>query len=64
MTAPTNCGAGEDKTVRLWDARTGQEIRKFKGHSEAVTCVAISPDGKSAVSGSADRTLRLWQLAP
>ncbi|MBE9032372.1 TIR domain-containing protein, partial [filamentous cyanobacterium LEGE 11480] len=50
-----------DKTLRLWDAQTGQPIgQPLKGHSNYVWSVAFSPDGKRIVSGSWDNTLRLW----
>jgi len=32
-------------------------------HTEAVTAVCLSPDGRIALSGSTDRTLKLWELA-
>jgi len=35
----------------------------MEGHSDTVTEVAISPDGSLAMSGSRDRTIRLWDLA-
>ena len=34
----------------------------LKGHTAAVTSVTVTPDGKHAVSGSEDKTLRLWDL--
>jgi WD40 repeat protein len=35
----------------------------FRGQSEEVRCVAISPDGKTLVSGIADNTIRFWDVA-
>ena len=37
---------------------TGKEMSKLEGHAAAVNSVAISPDGKTIVSGSDDRTVR------
>ncbi len=41
----------------------GATRRRFSGHTDAVTSVAFSPDGKTALSTSADQTLRLWNVA-
>jgi WD40 repeat protein len=35
----------------------------YTGHAEAVYGVAISPDGKQLLTGSFDRTIKLWELA-
>ena len=55
-------GSG-DKTVKLWDAVTGREIRTFSGHSSLVHSVAFSPDGRQILSGSYDKTIKLWDVA-
>jgi WD40 repeat protein/serine/threonine protein kinase len=41
----------------------GWEGKTFAGHLDAVTTVALSSDGAEALSGSADRTLKLWDLS-
>jgi hypothetical protein len=54
-----------DKTVRVWDAGTGQPIgQPLTGHTDPVNSVAFSPDGTRIASGSVDTTLRLWPTSP
>ena len=42
----------------MWDMATGKEMSKLEGHTDVVMSVAISPDGKTIVSGSYDKTVR------
>ncbi len=51
---------GDDATVRLWDADTGEEVLKLQGHAATVRAVAFSPDGSRIASGSWDKTLKIW----
>ncbi len=44
--------AGHDRTVKVWDAGTGQEIRTLTGHAGGVLSVAFSPDGQRLASAS------------
>jgi WD40 repeat protein len=46
--------------VRIWDARTGQELLAFKAHTDLITCVCYSPDSLTLVTGSLDATVKLW----
>ncbi|EMD32072.1 hypothetical protein CERSUDRAFT_99771 [Gelatoporia subvermispora B] len=57
--------SGSDNgTLRLWDARTGDEILKpLNGHTSGVTSVVFSLDGARIISGSKDRTVRLWDAS-
>ena len=55
--------ASADKTLRVWDLASGQQLRILEGHSDTVEDVAVTPDGKKAISASSDKTLRLWDLA-
>lgn len=54
--------AGGDKTVRIWDAGTGDELLALT-HPAAVGRVLFSPDGAHLVTGAADGRVRLWDLA-
>jgi len=42
---------------------TGKELLTFTGHSNSVNSVAFAPDGRTALSGSDDSTLKLWDVA-
>ncbi|KAJ9136831.1 Pfs, NACHT and WD domain-containingprotein [Pleurostoma richardsiae] len=59
----TVASASYDKTVRLWDAATGEVRQTLEGHSASVIAVAFSPDGKTVASASYDETVRLWDAA-
>ena len=52
--------ASDDQTARLWDVRTGAELRRFVGHSGAVTSAHFSPDGRYVLTTSGDGSARLW----
>ncbi len=45
--------------MRVWDVRTGECTHTLNGHTEVVWCVAF--DGTTIVSGSKDRTVRIWR---
>jgi WD40 repeat protein len=47
----------------LWNAATGAEIRRFRGHLLPIRKLTFSPDGKRASTAAEDRTVRLWDVA-
>lgn len=52
--------ASWDKTLRLWELSTGTTTRRFVGHTNDVLSVSFSADNRQIVSGSRDRTIKLW----
>ena len=49
-----------DRTIRLWDIATGEQLRTLEGHTYSITSVAVSPNGTTIASGSFDGTVILW----
>ncbi|KAK5164090.1 U3 small nucleolar RNA-associated protein 13 [Saxophila tyrrhenica] len=71
--------ASQDRTVKIWDAETGEAIGVLRGHKRGVWSVAFSPPNTPAlttnesggassakgmvVTGSGDKTVRIWSLS-
>ena len=53
--------AGRDRTARVWDLKTGQEVIRLQ-HAAPVKAVAFGPDGTLLTTASVDGTARLWEL--
>ena len=49
-----------DRTLKIWDAKSGECIQTLEGHSDFVRSVCWSADGKYLVSGSNDKTIKIW----
>lgn len=49
--------------VALWDFELNSVVRRYAGHTDRVQAMAITPDGKRAVTAAADSTIRLWDLS-
>ena len=55
--------ASFDKSIKLWEGKTGKYLAAFRGHVASVYQVAWSADSRLLVSGSKDSTLKVWDIA-
>jgi WD40 repeat protein len=53
----------DHNALKVWNLATGQEVRSLDGHDGLMFCIAITPDGRFAVTGCDDKTLKVWELA-
>jgi serine/threonine protein kinase/WD40 repeat protein len=54
--------AGDDQTVRIWDAEDLNEVRVLRGHSSPVFTLSFSASGRWLASGDEGGTVKLWDL--
>ncbi len=52
--------SGSRNGIKIWDLQQGQEVITLQGHTHLVTAVAIAPDQSRLISGSEDRTVKVW----
>ncbi|KAJ1944859.1 WD repeat protein Lub1, partial [Linderina macrospora] len=53
---------GADKIIRLWDpTNPSKPVSKLAGHTDNICALAVSKDGKTLVSGSWDKTAKVWE---
>jgi WD40 repeat protein len=53
---------GKTGGVRVWDVAQGRQLAALEGHKQPVFCLAFSADGKTLATGSADGTVKLWDV--
>ncbi|KAH7311706.1 WD repeat protein [Stachybotrys elegans] len=53
---------GPEKVVRLYDPRTGSRVSKLVGHVDMIRAILVDQAGETALSASADKTVKLWSL--
>ena len=52
----------DEAEINLWQVNTGRRTGILQGHTDKVTCLAISHSGRTLISGSRDKTIRFWDL--
>nr|XP_033778783.1 notchless protein homolog 1 [Geotrypetes seraphini]XP_033778784.1 notchless protein homolog 1 [Geotrypetes seraphini]XP_033778785.1 notchless protein homolog 1 [Geotrypetes seraphini] len=60
--ARTIASASFDKSIKLWDGKTGKYLASLRGHVSAVYQISWSADSRLLVSGSSDSTLKVWDM--
>lgn len=50
--------------IQVWDLRKGAELMTLSGHTDTITCVRLSPDGKHLMTNAMDNTVRAWDVRP
>uniref|UniRef100_A0A3Q2QAB0 Striatin, calmodulin binding protein 3 n=1 Tax=Fundulus heteroclitus TaxID=8078 RepID=A0A3Q2QAB0_FUNHE len=61
-TLPVTITAHEDRHIKFFDNKSGKVIHAMVAHLDAVTSLAVDPNGIYLISGSHDCSLRLWNL--
>ncbi|CAB1417385.1 unnamed protein product [Pleuronectes platessa] len=61
-TLPITITAQEDRHIQFFDNNTGKLIHSMVAHLDAVTCLAVDPNGLYLMSGSHDCSIRLWNM--
>uniref|UniRef100_A0A672N7H4 Striatin n=1 Tax=Sinocyclocheilus grahami TaxID=75366 RepID=A0A672N7H4_SINGR len=61
-TLPITITAQEDRHIRFYDNNTGKLIHSMVAHLDAVTSLAVDPNGLYLMSGSHDCSVRLWNM--
>lgn len=52
---------GRDKSIKHWDGDRFIKIQTLSGHQAEIWCLSVSPNGKYLVTGSHDRSLRVFR---
>uniref|UniRef100_A0A674A6H8 Striatin-3 n=1 Tax=Salmo trutta TaxID=8032 RepID=A0A674A6H8_SALTR len=61
-TLPVTITAHEDRDIKFFDNKSGKVIHAMVAHLDAVTSLAVDPNGIYLMSGSHDCSIRLWNL--
>lgn len=53
---------GRERSMQVWEPATARRVRRIGSAATSVVAVAVSADGRQALAGESDGTLKLWDL--
>ena len=56
--------ATSGESIKIWNSNTGELDNVLLGHEQYTSAIALSPDLQTIVSGSPDKTIKIWRLPP
>jgi WD40 repeat protein len=59
----TIASGSSDKTIKLWNIKTGELIRTLAGHGDGVQSLAFSQNGNILVSCGFDNIIKIWRVS-
>lgn len=57
-----NSDLAADQTIKIWHAKNGKYEQTLEGHMAGISDIDWAPDSLTLVSGSDDKTIRLWDV--
>jgi WD40 repeat protein len=55
--------AGDDRSIRLWDAAAGREVALIESRRDGILALAFSPDGRRLACGGRAGSVTVWEVA-
>jgi COMPASS component SWD3 len=55
--------SSSDKSIRLWDAYTGELVNVLEGHAQGISDIAWANNSEYLCSASDDKTVRVWNIS-
>ena len=52
---------GDDKTMRVWDLKTGRLMKSYDAHTHFVTTIAFNQRSPVVATGSVDQVVKVWE---
>lgn len=52
--------ASDDKTLKIWDMKTGRCSKTLEAHTHFVTCIAFNQSSPVVATGSVDQSVKIW----